>query len=253
MSRFKDYFSTASNDYRRFRPEYPPELFQWLSQQAPAQQRAVDVGCGNGQASVALAVHFDEVIATDASAAQIEQAQAAAGVQYQTSPAESIPAADSSIDLIALAQAIHWFDHPRFFAEVDRVLKPGGVLAVWGYQLLYTDTDLDAVIEHFHSQVVGPYWPPERALLDNGYSRIAFPWPRLPAPAFRMGARWSFRHLLGYLNTWSAVKQYEKAQGHNPVEKHLDTLLAAWGDPDSAKEIYWPLILYVGKKATPAG
>lgn len=248
MSRFKDHFSSASDDYRRFRPDYPPALFHWLALQTPSRARAVDVGCGNGQASVALATHFDQVLATDASAAQIAQAQPANHVQYQTSPAENIPLPDQSADLVTVAQAIHWFDHPRFFAEVDRVLKPGGVLAVWGYQLLYTDTELDAMIAHFHRQVVGPYWPPERALLDDGYTRIAFPWPRLPTPEFRMTVHWQFSHLLGYLNTWSAVKHYEKAQGHNPVERHREALRTAWGNPVDEKDIYWPLILYVGKK-----
>lgn len=248
MAEFKDYFSTASDDYKRFRPCYPPELFDYLARVAPSQQFAVDVGCGNGQATQMLAQHFAQVLATDASAAQIEQAEPTPNVRYEASPAETIPAESASADLITVAQAIHWFDLPRFFAEAQRVLKPAGVLAVWGYQLLYTDTGLDPVIEDFHSQVVGPYWPAERALLDNGYTRISFPYPRELAPEFRMTVRWHIRHLLGYLNTWSAVKQYEKALGHNPVEQHFNAILAAWGDPDTAKDIYWPLILYVGKK-----
>ena len=249
MASFKDYFSTASDDYKRDLPDYPPALFAWLAGIAPGAQQAVDVGCGNGQAAVALAPFFERVLATDASAAQIAQAVAAGGVEYRASPAETIPLDAGQADLVTVAQAIHWFDHPRFFAEVDRVLKPGGVLAAWGYQLLYTDTVLDQVVEDFHNRVVGPYWPPERALLDDGYVHIAFPYARLDAPAFRMGARWGFRHLLGYLNTWSAGKQFEKARGHNPVEAHFDALLSAWGDPDSEKDIYWPLILYAGKKA----
>ena len=111
---------------------------------------------------------------------------------------------------------------------MERVLKPGGILAAWGYQLLYTGTELDSVIEHFHSQVVGPYWPPERALLDNGYTRIHFPYPRVPTQEVFMQATWQFSHLIGYLNTWSAVKQYQKAQGQNPIEIHWETLAKAW-------------------------
>lgn len=249
MAEFKDYFSAASDDYRRFRPQYPKELYTYLAQQAPSTELAFDVGCGNGQASRELARHFSQVHASDASASQIEQAETCPNVTYHVSPAENIDCADSSVDLISVAQAIHWFRHPAFFAEVDRVLKPGGVLAVWGYQLLYTDTPLDSFIEHFHSQIVGPYWPPERALLDNGYTRISFPYPRLPVPEFFMQAHWEFSHLIGYLNTWSAVKQYEQALGKNPIETHFDTLASAWGTPSKAKKIYWPLILYVGKKS----
>lgn len=250
---FQDHFSTASDDYKRFRPLYPHALFDYLARISPATQRAWDCGCGNGQATVELARHFTQVTGSDASAAQIAQAQPADNVQYVVSPAEILATPDESLDLLTVAQAIHWFDHPRFFREANRALKPGGVLAAWGYQLLYTDSALDAVIEDFHSHIVGPYWPPERALLDNGYSRIVFPYPRLSfqqegTPEFRMTARWQFSHLLGYLNTWSAVKQYEKAQGRSPIEQQFDRLLQAWGDPATERAIYWPLILYVGKK-----
>jgi len=249
MAEFKDYFSTASDDYKRFRPQYPEALYQYLATIAPSTQLAFDVGCGNGQASKQLAQQFEHVRASDASATQVEHAIPTANVTYHVSPAEQIQSADNSVDLVTVAQAIHWFRHPDFFAEVDRVLKPQGVLAVWGYQLLYTDTALDAVIEDFHSNVVGPYWPPERALLDNGYTRIEFPYAREPAPEFFMRARWQLSHLIGYLNTWSAVKQYEKHLGHNPVETHFKAIESAWGDSKATQEIYWPLILYVGKKS----
>lgn len=249
MTEFKDYFSTASDDYKLYRPQYPQTLYQFLADIAPARELAFDVGCGNGQASRALARHFQQVHASDASAAQISQAMPHQNVHYHVSPAETINAADTSVDLITVAQAIHWFQHDQFFAEVDRALKPDGILAIWGYQFLYTDTELDALIEHFHSQVIGPYWPPERALLDSGYTRITFPYPRQDTPQFQMSARWRFSHLIGYLNTWSAVKQYEKALGKNPIELHFHELESAWGDLDQEKEIYWPLILYVGKKS----
>ena len=253
MADFKDYFSSASDDYKRFRPLYPAALFDYLANVSPSTALAWDCGCGNGQASVELAARFNRVIASDASAAQIDQAAQAPNLEYKVSPAEILATPDASLDLLTVAQAIHWFDHPRFFAEVDRALKPGGVLAAWGYQLLYTDTALDAVVENFHSNIVGPYWPPERALLDNGYSRISFPYPRASCPQesppeFRMTARWQFSHLLGYLNTWSAVKQFEKAHGRNPLADVFDVMLAAWGDPETARDIYWPLILYVGNK-----
>lgn len=250
MSGFKDYFSDAADDYRRFRPEYPDALFDYLATISPARTFAIDCGCGNGQASVALAARFDQVLGTDASASQIAQVAEAANLRYQVSPAETIPAPPGSVDLITVAQAIHWFDHPRFFAAADQALKPGGILAVWGYQFLHTDTALDPLITDFHSRVVGPYWPPERALLDAGYTRIPFPYPPLEAPRFAMEAHWTFPQLLGYLNTWSAVKQFEKANGFNPLEPIAGTLLAAWGDPQRAQRVYWPLILRLGRKSS---
>ena len=249
MAEFKDYFSTAADGYKRFRPQYPTELYACLARLTPTNELAFDIGCGNGQASRTLATHFSQVHASDASAAQIREAEPCANVTYHVSPAEQIQADDGTVDLVTVAQAIHWFRHDAFFAEVERVLKPGGILAAWGYQLLYTGTELDSVIQHFHSQVVGPYWPPERALLDNGYTRIHFPYPRVPTQEFFMQATWQFSHLIGYLNTWSAVKQYQKAQGQNPIEIHWETLAKAWGDTDQARDIHWPLILYVGKKS----
>ena len=248
MADFKDYFSSASDDYKRFRPLYPAALFDYLAAASPSTTLAWDCGCGNGQASVELAARFHRVIASDASAAQVEQAAQAPNLEYRVSPAEILNTPNASLDLITVAQAIHWFDLPRFFAEADRALKPDGLLAIWGYQLLYTDSPLDEVVEDFHSRIVGPYWPPERALLDNGYSRIHFPYPRQNPPAFRMQARWQFSHLLGYLNTWSAVKQYEKANGHNPLQDIIDPLLQHWGDPAAERNIHWPLILYLGRK-----
>lgn len=247
MSQFKDHFSSASDDYRTYRPQYPVALFDYLAAQAPAREQAWDCGCGNGQASVALAERFRQVTASDASAAQIAQAEARDNIRYLVSPAEEIAAADESLDLITVAQAIHWFDHLRFFAEAKRSLKSGGVLAAWGYQLLYTDTPLDEFIAGFHGEVVGPYWPAGRELLDEGYTRIDFPFPREQAPAFFMRRTWSFAHLLGYLNTWSAVKAYEKSHGRNPVTEHEATLREYWGDKE-LMDVYWPLILYVGKK-----
>lgn len=248
MSEFADYFSSASDNYRVFRPRYPAELFAYLAGQAPASCHAWDCGCGNGQASIALAQYFNRVTATDASDAQIRQAQSAPNITYKVSPAERMDVSDESLDLVTVAQAIHWFDHPAFFAEVDRVLKPGGVLAAWGYQLLYTDTVLDEVVETFHSQVVGPYWPKGRELLDNDYRGIAFPYPRLAPPRFFMRQQWNFQHLLGYLNTWSAVKRYQQDQGINPLEIHLQAFRKAWGDESQVREVYWPLIIYVGRK-----
>lgn len=248
MATFADYFSTASDNYRAFRPDYPTDFFRYLASIAPSQNVVWDCGCGNGQASVALAEHFDQVIATDASEKQIAQAMQKNNIRYAVSPAEIIDADDQSLDMITVAQAIHWFDHEKFFAEVDRTLKPNGILAAWGYQLLYTDTDLDQIIAHFHSEIVGPYWPKGRELLDEGYTKIHFPYPRLSPPDFFMRKEWAFGHLLGYLNTWSAVKEYEKDKKENPVELYFDQLKTAWGDESENKSIYWPLILYVGQK-----
>lgn len=250
MNDSANYFSLGAGDYQRYRPRYPDALIDHLAQLSPARHQCWDVGCGNGQATVALAKRFERVTGSDASARQVAQAEKRANISYRVSPAETIAADDNSLDLITVAQAIHWFDHSRFFAEVKRSLKPGGVLAAWGYQLLYTDTALDPWIQHFHSEVVGAYWPRGRELLDEGYTRIAFPFPREDCPAMFMSARWSIEHLLGYLSSWSAVKRYQEMQGRNPLEEHGAELRAAWGRAET-RSVYWPLILYVGRKPNP--
>lgn len=242
-----NYFSSASDEYRRFRPQYPETLFDFLLRISPDNRHAWDCGCGNGQASVTLAARFRRVTASDVSAAQIAEAEKRDNIRYVVSPAEAIEAEDHSLDLITVAQAIHWFDHPRFFAEVRRVLKPGGVLAAWGYQLLHTDTALDACVTDFHSRIVGPYWPPGRELLDEGYRGIDFPFPREQTPQFFMERKWTFEHLIGYLNTWSAVKRYEEVCGRNPVDEYVSELRKAWGSHEMLR-VYWPLILYTGRK-----
>ena len=248
MPGFKDYFSSASDRYRQFRPTYPVSLFEFLAAAAPSIDRAWDCGCGSGQASVMLAKFFTRVTASDASAAQIEQATPAANVRYVVSRAEQIAAEDGSIDVVTVAQAFHWLDQAEFFGEVTRVLKPGGLLAVWVYGLMSVNPEFDAVLTTFYRDVVGPYWPPERTLVESGYAEVKFPFAAIATPPFWMQAEWDFDHLLGYMNTWSAVKQYEKKHGSNPVELERKNFLTAWGKGDTMQPIKWPLSLTVVRK-----
>ena len=162
MSRFKDHFSAAASDYARFRPGYPPQLFEWLTSLCPQRQLALDVATGNGQAAVALAQHFEQVIASDASAAQLAQAMPAANIDYRCEPAERSSLPDASVDLLVVAQALHWFDLPAFCAEAQRLLKPNGVIAVWCYGQLQGDTAINAILARYYHDIVGPFWPPER-------------------------------------------------------------------------------------------
>ena len=178
---FKDHFSKQSKFYADCRPTYPEPLFDYLATLVPATARVWDCATGNGQAAQALAGRFAEVIATDASANQIANARPVAGVEYRISAAENSGLSNNSVDLITVAQALHWFDFPAFFAEVERVLRPGGVLAVWGYELFQIDPAMDAVIGDLYSRTLRDYWPPERRLLERGYADIVFPYPPLPS------------------------------------------------------------------------
>jgi SAM-dependent methyltransferase len=242
---WKDHFSHASDDYRRWRPGYPAALFEWLASEAPSTELAWDCATGNGQAAVALAKCFGRVVATDASAAQIREAEACPGVEYLVAPAEKAPLEDASVDLVTVAQALHWFDIERFHAEARRVLKPGGLVAEWGYQLGLVSEAIDPIVLHFSAVTVGPYWPPERALVDAGYSDVAFPFHNIEAPDFAMTARWELDRFVAYLGTWSSVAGYRRAVGEDPLPALREELAPLWGSGE--REIRWPLLLRVGR------
>jgi len=244
---FKDHFSGRADAYQRFRPDYPPALFAWLAGLVEPRRRAWDCGCGNGQAAHGLVPHFREIVASDPSAEQIGQARPHPAIRYRVASAEDSGLADRSIDLAVVAQALHWFDFPRFYAEVKRVVRPGGVLAAVGYGELRLGGELGQVADHFYRRVVGPYWPPERRYLDEEYRSLPFPFPELAAPVFELAADWDLDHLLGYFGTWSAVKEYRRARAGDPLPALRQALASFWGDPQQRRRISWPLYLRVGR------
>ncbi len=248
MSGFKDHFSSGSGRYAAFRPDYPRQLFSWLADQCAAKDMAWDCATGSGQAALGLAPHFARVIATDASAEQIHHAAPHAAVDYRVAPAEASGLPDASVDLVTVAQAAHWFDLSVFHAEVRRVLKPGGVVALWGYGRLTLPGALDAPIEHFYADTVGPWWPPERALIEDAYRSLNFPFAEMGAPAFCIEVHRTLDRLLDYLSTWSAVKRYQAARDEDPLPPLRDELAPGWGDPTRPKALRWPLFLRAGRR-----
>ncbi|MBF0426494.1 MAG: class I SAM-dependent methyltransferase, partial [Magnetococcales bacterium] len=180
---FTDHFANVAAHYVDSRPTYPMELFTWLAEQCHEHTLAWDCGAGSGQASIELARHFERVIATDASAAQIAQAKPHPRIIYRVASAEESGLPTGSVDLITVAQALHWFDFERFFREVQRLLKPAGIFAAWSYgTLTISGTEVNDRVQHFYHHVVGPYWPPERHHVEAGYQTIPFPLTPLPAP-----------------------------------------------------------------------
>lgn len=244
---FKDHFSGHAADYRTFRPNYPPELFAFLADAAPGRDLAWDCGTGNGQAAVALAGHFAKVFATDASAEQVRNAEPHPRVEYAVAAAERCPLPDASADLVTVAQALHWFDLDRFYAEVRRVCRPNGLLAAWTYNFHSVTPAVDAVLRRFRGEFVDPYWPPERAGVDAGYRNVPFSFEEISPPRFEMTAEWNLPRVLGYLRTWSATKAFQKARGFDPVARLADEFVAAWGDPGDIKVLRWDLVLRVGR------
>lgn len=243
-----DHFSAQSTDYRRYRPHYPRALFEWLANACAARDVAWDCGTGNGQAAMALAGQFAHVVATDPSANQLVEAEAHARVEYRNAPAEASGLAGGSVDCVTVAQALHWFELPRFYAEVSRVLRPGGVIAVWCYGLAKIDPGLDRVIGAFYEDVVGPYWPPQRSHVESGYRDLPFPFEEITPPSFTMTAEWTLAELTGYVATWSPIKIFEKSRGYDPLGELIPPLARAWGDPGRRRLVVWPLSVRGGRR-----
>ncbi|RKZ35630.1 MAG: SAM-dependent methyltransferase [Gammaproteobacteria bacterium] len=250
---FQDHFSSGAKEYSAYRPRYGPDLYRYLATIAPENSLAWDCGTGNGQAAVGLAEHFERVCATDPSQQQIQTAPVQAGVEYRVAEAEVPWLADASVDLVTAAQAAHWFDLNAFYREVRRVLRPGGAIALWCYRLVSVSPEVDAVVQHYHAQVVGPYWPPERALVDAGYSTLEFPFEELQTPGFHIEVQWDLSQLAGYLGTWSAAGRYRDAKGCEPLDEVFDDLAAAWGEEKEKRTVRWPLSLRVGRLPGAAG
>jgi SAM-dependent methyltransferase len=244
---FKDHFSGHADEYGRFRPTYPDELFTRLADRAPARDLAWDCATGNGQAAAGLARHFARVLATDASAAQIERATPIDGVEFVVATAEASGLAPNSVDLICVAQALHWFNADRFYAEVRRVAKPGAFLAAFGYGLFTADEAVDTIVARLYRDIVGPYWPPERNHVDHCLRDIAFPFAEVSPEAVHMEADWDLRRVLGYLRTWSACKRYQQVEGIDPVTLVETDLRAAWAsEKTTSKRLRWPLFFRAG-------
>jgi SAM-dependent methyltransferase len=244
---FLDLFSEQASTYAAARPGYPDALFQFIASLAPARRLALDCATGNGQAARDLVRYFDRVIATDASADQIANAVAAPNVEYRVAPAEASGLPDHSVDVVTVAQALHWLDHDRFYTEVRRVTVPGGVVAAWCYGACRVTPEIDALMHEFQEGIVGPYWNPGRRWVDEGYRTIPFPFEEVRPPSFELRVRWSLSQLQEYISSWSAVASYRRERGEDPVAPLLGRIVKFWGPADGLRDVTWPLGLRVGR------
>ena len=243
---FKDLFSGQSSDYAKFRPRYPHELFAYLSSLCVKRERAWDCGTGSGQAAVALTNFFDRVVATDPSEKQLANAERNPRIEYHPATAEHSGLPDRSVDLVTVAQALHWFKHDEFYAEVRRVLPPGAPLAVWCYERCFVDPGIDRIVHELYRNVLGSYWEKERLLVEQGYREVPFPFEELQTSRFEIKMNWSLEHLIGYLGTWSALQKYVAQRGENPLDAFAPRLARAWGAAP-VRPVSWPLSLRVGR------
>ncbi len=248
MSQFKDHFSAQSKSYSKYRPEYPDELYEFLASQCNEHTLAWDCATGNGQAARGLSQYFHQVYASDASSAQISNARGSDNIEFVVADAASVDLPDNSADLITVAQALHWFDLDVFYNEVRRVLKPNGILAVWSYQGMEIDPEVDPLILHYYNDVVGDYWPPERIYIEDRYSTLNFPFKKLKVPSFKMEVNWSLDHVIGYIESWSSTTRYINDRSENPVTHLREKIGNIWGD-SKFKKGAWPISLIMGRNS----
>lgn len=241
---FRDHFSHDSAGYAAHRPTYPPELAEFLARESPARDRAWDAGCGSGQLSLLLAGCFGRVLATDASAQQVAEASAHPRVEYRVAPAERSGLPELSVDLVVAAQAAHWFELERFYAEARRVAKPGALLALVSYGKTRIGADLDPLVDEFHDRTLAGYWPAERAHVVDGYARLAFPFERLPVPELAIEREWGVEDMLAYVRTWSGVVALLRAGKSAELERFERALQPAWG---TRRRVRWPLTLLAAR------
>ena len=248
---FKDYFSGASEDYATFRPDYPVELVTYLASLSKSHGCAWDCATGTGQTAKNLATLYRTVIATDASETQLIEAQQLSdrkNIIFQKSRAEKSAIASGSADLITVSQALHWFDLDDFSIEVERVLKPGGILAVWAYDLMTVTPEIDEVVEYLYHTVLDGYWPSERKMIEDGYHDVSFPYKEIDVPTFQMEQRWDLAQLIGYLKTWSSIRRQLKTTDGELVQAELSKITKLWGAAENKRTITWPLVLRVWSK-----
>ena len=249
--RVKDYFSRQSTVYQQFRPSYPRALFEFFESHLPTDAVVWDCASGNGQASVHYGDSVALVVATDQSDSQLAAAIAAPRVHYVQAMAEAAPLPDASVDLVTVAQALHWFDFDAFYAEVKRVLRPGGKVAAWTYSFLdvtaMLGADVDTVIRRFYHDVIGPYWPPERRWVDERYATLPFPFEPLDAPEIAIEVSWDLDGVMGYLGSWSAVQRYKDANGDDPLPALRRELEPLWAEGRVIGPVRWPLALKLGQ------
>lgn len=246
MKETKDLFSKQATTYAAYRPVYPAALYDFLLSLLPGTGKAWDCATGNGQVANILSRHFTEVFATDISEKQLANAVKKDNILYSVSRAEHTTFPDNNFDLVTIGTALHWFDFDAFYKEATRVAKNNAVIAAWAYAPFRANAAVDAVLDNYYYQIVGPYWDPERRYVDEEYKTIPFPFEEIPAPKFEIVAEWTREQFIGFLNSWSSTQHYITANGINPISLIEEELSKAW--PDNEKiNIKFPLFIRVGR------
>lgn len=242
-----DHFSSVSAAYSAFRPRYPAELLEFFSSIARRHGVAWDCGAGSGQATSDIARHFGFVVGTDLSSEQVARAPRDHRIGWAACSAERAAIRSKSVDAIAVAQALHWFADDAFYSEARRVASGRDApIVAWTYSTPRMDGEVGAVLHRYIFGDVGPYWPPERKLVETEYRTIPFPFERIGAPTFSLENHWMLPQVLGYMRSMSATARFVKANGKDPVTGVEPELRALWRD-EAPRRIVWPVIVLAGR------
>lgn len=244
---FPDHFSKIASGYAQYRPRYPAALADFLAAISPARELVWECGCGSGQLSVDLADRFERVIATDASAKQLAEAEPHPRIEYRCATAERSGLPPGIADAVVAAQAAHWFDLPAWYREVRRVGKPEAIVAAISYGNVVMAGDAGALVARFYGGLVGTYWSPHRKLVDEGYRAIPFPFEETTAPPLEIRVEWDLAAFQGYVETWSAVRALVEAEGRSRVESFRAELARAWGPAERTRTVRWPIAVRAGR------
>ena len=187
------------------------------------------------------------MIASDPSQAQLDAAERHPKVDYRCAKAEQSGITDASVDLAVAAQAAHWFDWPRYVAEVGRVTRAGGLAALVSYGIMHLDAEAGEILARYYRDDAGPFWPPERVHVENGYAHLKWPWPAVEAPPIDMTAQWTRDELIGYVATWSATVKMVETAGPAAFDRLRDRLEQAWPSNDK-RTVRWPLAIRLARR-----
>lgn len=248
----KDYFSAVAADYARFRPVYPPALYDAILNHVPVHDLALDCGTGNGQAAAELAKRFKTIYATDISDDQLSKAPKLSNLALRKNAGHEAPSeiADGSLDLITAAQAAHWFNPQAFVSMAKKKLKPNGVIAIWGYGVLRPqDETLARVLHDFTlgADGLGPFWDPEILMIREEYKNYPWPFDEIPAPNIQLTVRWTLPEALGYFKSWSATQKFITAHGEQALANMAQKPIAAWGAPEIAQDLFVKISIRLGR------
>ncbi|KAJ4771545.1 S-adenosyl-L-methionine-dependent methyltransferases superfamily protein [Rhynchospora pubera] len=251
-------YDKNAEKYAQKRPRYPKEWFSMLASLTPAHKVAWDAGTGTGQAAISVAEHYDQVIATDVSAAQLEHGAKHPKVHYLHTPTSmtedefvAMLGGDNSIDLIISATAVHWFDLPFFYSVANRVLKkPHGIIAVWTY--IYDMRGLEKSMKMVHDAML-PYSNPGNYHAFERYKKLPFPFESVGYGSegspieLDMEIEMSLDEFVESLKTGSAYLMAKEQGVELFSDEILEEMKREWGDNTGRRKLYYIAYMLVGK------